>query len=101
MYTEALLEVLSKAIAEEISTTLKNECVACLDVAVQVHSCYQNNTPEKVDRDFDNAFQLVGLWLANETTFEKPKDLYLKRSDLLRNAFFIDQLKTAAMKLVL
>ena len=61
LYTEALLEVLSKAIAEEINTTLKNECMACLDVAVQVHSCYQNNTREKVDHDFDNAFQVVGL----------------------------------------
>ena len=34
LYTEALLEVLKKAIAEEINTTLKNECMACFDPAV-------------------------------------------------------------------
>ena len=34
LYTKALLEVLKKAIAEEISTTLKNECMACFDLAV-------------------------------------------------------------------
>ena len=38
LYTEALLEVLSKSIAVEINTTLKNECMACYDLAVQVHS---------------------------------------------------------------
>ena len=100
LYTEALLEGLSKAIAEEINTTLKNECMACFDPAVQVHTCYLNNPQEKVDRNFDNAFQLVDLWLANETIFEKTKDeiqvavkdkdLYLTRSDLLRNVFFMD-----------
>ena len=37
LYTEALLDVLSKAIAEEINTTLK-KCMACYDTAVQVHS---------------------------------------------------------------
>ena len=111
LYAEALLEVLSKAIAEEINTTLKNECMACYDPAVQVHSCYLNNPREKVDRNFDNAFQLVDLWLANEMTFEetsdiiqvavKDKDLYLTRSDLLRNVFFMDRLKAAVLKLVL
>ena len=111
LYTEALLDALSKAIAEEINTTLKNECMACYDTAVQVLSCYQNNPQEKVDRNFDNAFQLVDLWSTKETTFEKTKDkilvavkdkdLYLTRSDLLRNVFFMDRLKAAVMKLVL
>ena len=85
--------------------------MACFDPAVQVRSCYLNNPREKADRNFDNAFQLVDLWLANETTFEKTKDqvlvavkdkdLYLKRSGLLRNVFFMDRLKAAVMKLVL
>ena len=111
LYTEALLDVLCKTIAEEINTTLKNECMACYDPAVQVHSCYLNNPWEKVDRNFDNLFRLVDLWLANETTFEKTKDkiqvaiqdkdLYLTRSDLSRNVLFMDRLKTAVMKLVL
>ena len=111
LYTEALLGVLSKNILEEINTTLKNECMACFDPAVQVHSCYLNNPREKVDRNFDNGFQLVDLWLANETAFEKmkdkiqvavkDKDLYLTRSDSLRNVFFMDRLKAAVMKLVL
>ena len=111
LYTEALLGVLSKTILEEINTTLKNECMACFDPAVQVHSCYLNNPREKVDRNFDNGFQLVDLWLANETAFEKmkdkiqvavkDKDLYLTRSDSLRNVFFMDRLKAAVMKLVL
>ena len=39
--------------------------MAYFDPAVQVHSCYLNNLLEKVDRNFDNAFQLVDLWLAN------------------------------------
>ena len=53
----------------------------------------------------------MDLWLANETTFVKmkdkiqvaikDKDLYLTRSDLLRNVFFMDRLKAAIMKLVL
>ena len=34
LYTEALLEVLKKAIAEEINTTLENGCKACFDRAV-------------------------------------------------------------------
>ena len=111
LYTEALLEVLSKAIAEEINTTLKNEFMACYNPAVQVHTCYLNKPRGKVGRNFDDAFQLVELWLANETTFEKTKDkiqlavrdkdLYLTRSDLLRNIFFMNQLKAAIMKLVL
>ena len=61
LYTEALLEVLSKAISEEINTTLKSKCMVCYDPALQVHACYLNNPLEKVDRNFDNAFQLVDL----------------------------------------
>ena len=85
--------------------------MACYDPAVQVYSCYLDNQREKLDCNFDNAFQLADLWLANETVFEKTKDkiqmavkvkyLYLTRSDLLRNAFFMDRLKAAPMKLVL
>ena len=33
-----------------------------------------NNPLKKVIRNFDNTFQLVDLWLANETTFEKKKN---------------------------
>ena len=82
-----------------------------LYTAVKVHSCSLNNPLEKVDRNFDNAFQSVDLWSANETTFEKTKDkilvavkdkdLYLTRSNLLRNVFFMDWFKAAVMKLVL
>ena len=61
LYPEALLEVLSNTITEKINATLKNECMACFDPAVRVHPCYLNNPPEKVDRNFDNAFQLVDL----------------------------------------
>ena len=96
-YAEALLEVLSKAIVDEINTTLKNEYMACYDPIVQVQSCYLNNPREKVDHNFDNASQLVDLWSANEMTFKKTKDkiqvpvkdkdLYLTRSDVLRNVF--------------
>ena len=60
---------------------------------MQVHSSYLNNPREKVYHNFDNAFQLVDLWSANEITFEKTKykiqvevkdkNLYLTRSDLL------------------
>ena len=109
LYAEALLKVLSISIAEEINTTLKNKCMAYYDPAVQVHFCYLNNPRKKVDCNFDNAFQLLDLWLANETTFEKKKDkiqvavkdkdLYLTCSDLLGNAFFMDRLKAAVMKL--
>ena len=52
----------------------------------------------------------MGLWLTEETTFEKSKDkiqvavkdkdLYLTRSDSLWNVFFMNQVKTAVMKLV-
>ena len=83
----------------------------CYDPAKHIHSCYLNNPREKLDRNFDNAFQLVDLWLANEPAFEKTKDkiqvdvkdkdLYLTRSDLLKNVFFMEQLKAAVMKLVL
>ena len=85
--------------------------MACYDPAVQVQSCYLNNPQEKVDRNFYNAFQLVDLCLANETTFEKTKDkiqvaikdkhLYLTRSDLLRNVFCMDRLQAAVMRLAL
>ena len=100
MYTEALLEVLSKSIAEEINKTLKNEYMMRFDLGIQVHSRYLNNPREKVDRNFDNAFQLVDLLLANETIFTEMKDkiqvaikdknLSLTRLDLLRNEFFMD-----------
>ena len=53
----------------------------CFDPALQVHSCYLNNPREKVDRNFDNEFQLVDLWLANETTFEKTKGNQLAVKD--------------------
>ena len=81
------------------------------DPGMQVHSCYLNNPREKVDRNFDNAFQLMDLWLANETIFTEMKDkilvaikdknLSLTRLDLLRNAFFMDRFRAAVMKLVL
>ena len=111
MYAEALLEILSKAIAEEINTTLKNECIVCYDPGVLVLSCYLNNLRKKVDCNSDNAFQIVDLWSAYEMTFEKTKDkiqvavkdkvIYLTRSDLLRNVFSMDRWKAAKMKLVL
>ena len=47
LYARARLEVLSKAIEEEINTTLENEYMACYNPAVQVHSCYLNNPREK------------------------------------------------------
>ena len=75
--------------------------MACYYPAVQVHSCYLNNSRGKEDRNFYNTFQLMDLWLAKETTFEKTEDLYLTRPDLLRNVFLIDRLKAAVMKLVL
>ena len=85
--------------------------MAYFDPAVQVHYRYLNNPREKVDLNFDDAFQLVDFRLATETTFEKmkdeilvlvkDKDLYWKRSDLLRNVFVMDRLKAAVMKLVL
>ena len=85
--------------------------MACYDPVVQVHSWYLNNPREKVDRNFDNALQLVNLWSANEMTFEntkdkiqvavKDKDLYLTRSDLLRNILLMNRLKAAVMNLVL
>ena len=89
LYTDAILEILSKAITEEIKTTLKNECMTCYDPAVQVHFCYLNNPREKVDRNFDNEFQVVDLWSVGKTTFQKTeillvvkdKNFYLTRSD--------------------
>ena len=74
LYAEALLDFLSKAIAEEINTTLKNECIAWYNPPVQVHSCYLNNQWEKVHPNFGNVFQLVDLCSANEMTFKKTKD---------------------------
>ena len=73
MYTEAVLNVLSKAITKEVNATLKNERIACYEPAVQVHYCYLINPPEKIDHNFDNAFQFTNLWLTNETAFEKTK----------------------------
>ena len=88
----------------------KSECMACYEPAAQVHSCYLKNSREKVGSNFDNALQLVDSWLSNKTPFEKTKDkiqvavkdkcLYLTRSDLLRNVFFMDRLKAAVVKLV-
>ena len=111
LYAEALLDVLSKVTAEEINTTIKNECMACYDPAAQAHSCCLNNSREKVDRNFDIAIQLVDLWSANKMTSGKTKDkiqvtikdkdLYLTRSDSLINIFFMDRLKAALRKLVL
>ena len=85
--------------------------MACFDLAMQVHFCYLTNPREKVDHNFDNTFELVDLWSANETTCEKTKHkiqvavkdkyLYLTRSDLLRNIFFMHHLKATVMKLVL
>ena len=84
--------------------------MACYDPAVQVHFCCLNNSRGKVDRNFDNALQLGDLWSVNEATYKtkdkmlvavKDKDLYLTRSELLRNVFFMDRLKTAIIKLVL
>ena len=85
--------------------------MASYDSAVQVHSCYLNNSWEKVDHNFHNAFRLVDLWSDNETTFEKTedkipvavkdKDLCLTSSDLQGNVFLMDRLKAAVMKLVL
>ena len=82
--------------------------MACYDPAVQVHFCYLNNPRGKVDRNFDNSLQLEDLWSANEATYKtkdkmlvavKDKYLYLTRSELLRNVFFMDRLKTAIIVL--
>ena len=105
LYAEALLYVLSKA--EEINTTLKNECMACYDSAVEIHSCYMNNPREKVARNFDNAFESIDLWSANDIEKMKDKiqvafkDKDLTCSHLLRNLFFMDRLKAIVMELVL
>ena len=73
LHTEALLEVLSKAIAEEINT-VKNECMACFEPAVQVRFYHLSDPQKKVNCNFDNALQLMDLWLANKTAFVKTKD---------------------------
>ena len=108
-HAAALQEVLGKAIAAEINAVLKNECMACYEPAVQVYPCYLSDPREKVDGNFDNVFRLGDLWLANEMPFEKTKDkiqvavktyLYLTRSQLLRNLFLMNRLKSGAMKLV-
>ena len=68
----------------------------CFDVKWKVTN--QRHDPrKKVDRNSDNAFQLVDLWLAKKTTFEKTNykiqvaakgnNLCLTRSDLLTNVF--------------
>ena len=95
LYAEPLLDVFSKAISEKINTTLKNECMACYDPVLKIHSCYLNNPRGKVDRNFDNALQFVDFWSANKMTFEKTedkfqvavkdRDLYLTHPDLMRN----------------
>ena len=110
LFTEALLEDLSKAMAEEINAALENECITCYEPAVQIHSGYLSDPREKVGHNVDDAFWIVDC-LSNETAFEKTKDkiqvtakdkdLYLTRSELLRNVFFIDRLKVGAMKLIL
>ena len=112
LYAQALLEIMSKSIAEEINETLKRECMACFNPNIKfLHKCYVNDPREKVDNHFNQAFRLVDIWTANEMAFEQTKDqfnvavrdrdLCLTRSDILRNAFFMDKLKTAVMKVVL
>ena len=75
--------------------------MACYDT-VQVRSCYLNNPREKVDRNFDNTFIRFEKTKDKILVAVKDKDLYLTRSDLLKNVFFMDQSsKAALMKLVL
>ena len=109
LYTEALLKVLSKAIVEEINRILKRECMVCYDPAVQIHSSYMNSPLLKKQTVI--FITRSNKWLAKEAKFEKAKDkihvavkdkdLCLMRSELLRNVFFMDQLKAAVMKWVL
>ena len=91
LHTEALLEVLSKAIAEEINRTL-----AYFDPTVQVHSCYLNNPREKLDCNFDNAFHCrpqvirqmsrVGLkWVGTFCLSSVNMDMPIQCHDFLRN----------------
>ena len=95
LYTESLLELFSKAIAEEIIAVLKNECMACYELAVQVHSCYLSNPREKVDRNFDNAFQFVDLWLANKIQVAvKGKDFYLNAFRIIEKCIFDRSIKS-------
>ena len=76
--------------------------MACYDRALQVRSCYLNNPREKVDRNFDNTFIRFEKTKDKILVAVKDKDLYLTRSDLLKNVFFMDQSsKAALMKLVL
>ena len=60
LYTEALLEVLSKAVAEEING-LKKQIYGVLCPAMQVHPCYLSNPQGKIDHNFDNTLKLVDL----------------------------------------
>ena len=53
-YTEALPEVLSKAITKKINAITKKEWMACYDSAVEIHPSYLRYPREKVDRNFDN-----------------------------------------------
>ena len=75
--------------------------MACYDRAVQVRSCYLNNLREKVDHNFDNALITFGKTKYKILVAVKEKDLCLTRSELMRNAFFMDPLKAVVMKLVL
>ena len=80
--------------------------MACFDPAVQERSCYLNNPREKVDQNFDNAFQLVDLWLANETTFEKTKDKIQvavkdKDLDLIEKCIFYGSTKSCCNEISL
>ena len=63
LFTEALLEDLSKAMAEEINAALENECITCYEPAVQIHSCYLSDPREKVGHNFDDAFWIVDVCL--------------------------------------
>ena len=57
LYTEALLEVLNKAIAEEINADLENDCMVCYEPAMQIHSRCLSDPRESVDHNFDNALR--------------------------------------------
>ena len=57
LYTEALLEVLNKAIAEEINADLENDCMVCYEPAMEIHSRCLSDPRESVDHNFDNALR--------------------------------------------
>ena len=80
---------------EKIIAVLKNECMACYELAVQVHSCYLSNPREKVDRNFHNAFQFVDLWLANKIQVAvKGKDFYLNAFRIIEKCIFDRSIKS-------